>query len=106
MNNLITLRQRKQAIVVKHDPWVRIDSIEAYQPTDENVSYLLPFHLLTEDKDMSLDIRPVGVWLSNDIDVDLLKPWLDSLQIIALELPKFTDGRAYSQAVELRTRLG
>ena len=47
---------------------------------------------------------PVGVRLSNTDPVSDLAPDLDRLDIIVLEFPKFTDGRAYSQARLLRER--
>lgn len=47
----------------------------------------------------------VAVWLSNTEDVSTLVPWLGHISMIALEFPKFTDGRAYSQASELRRYL-
>lgn len=48
---------------------------------------------------------PVGVRLKNTDDVTALKPDLDRIELIALEFPKYTDGRAYSQARILRERL-
>jgi uncharacterized protein (DUF934 family) len=44
--------------------------------------------------------------LPNDVDVESLRPELSRLDIVALQFPKWTDGRAYSQARVLRTRLG
>lgn len=44
--------------------------------------------------------------LANTADVTLLGEELARLAVIALEFPKFTDGRAYSQARLLRGRLG
>lgn len=47
-----------------------------------------------------------GVLLGPDEDPDVLIPWIDQLPLIALQFPSFMDGRAYSQASLLRTRLG
>jgi len=47
-----------------------------------------------------------GVLLHPDDDPDVLQPWLDSLPLIALQFPRFSDGRAYSQAYLLRARHG
>ena len=44
--------------------------------------------------------------LTNTDDVEALGPELDRLKLIVLNFPKFTDGRAYSQARLLRGRLG
>lgn len=47
---------------------------------------------------------PAGVALANDGDLRELLPHLPRLGRIALQFPKWTDGRAYSQARLLRTR--
>jgi uncharacterized protein (DUF934 family) len=44
--------------------------------------------------------------LGPDDEVEHLQPWLATLPLIALDFPSFRDGRAYSQAYLLRTRLG
>jgi uncharacterized protein (DUF934 family) len=48
----------------------------------------------------------LGVRIPNTEDVGLLAAELASLPLIALEIPKFADGRAYSQARVLRQRHG
>ncbi|MEO7116099.1 MAG: DUF934 domain-containing protein [Caldimonas sp.] len=47
---------------------------------------------------------PVGVAFPNDLPVDALVPELPRLAVVGLRFPKWTDGRAYSQARLLRTR--
>jgi uncharacterized protein (DUF934 family) len=47
---------------------------------------------------------PTGVIVPNDIDIETLAPDLPRLQLIALQFPKWVDGRAYSQAHILKTR--
>lgn len=49
---------------------------------------------------------PVGVRLPNTADVAELAHDLPALALVALEFPKFSDGRAYSQARLLRERYG
>jgi uncharacterized protein (DUF934 family) len=44
----------------------------------------------------------LGVLWPNDRRVNELEPWLGHLALIALNFPKFRDGRAYSQARLLR----
>ena len=46
----------------------------------------------------------VGVTIANDADVRDLVPDLPRLQLVELHFPKWTDGRAYSQAHLLRSR--
>lgn len=47
-----------------------------------------------------------GVRLPNDVDPAALADDLDRLALVELEFPKWTDGRAYSQAHLLRRRWG
>lgn len=58
---------------------------------------MTPFHILPQDNDV-----PASVSLDNTADV--LSLALDGVPCIKLHFPKFTDGRAYSQAVVLRRR--
>ena len=48
---------------------------------------------------------PVGVTVANDTDIETLEGDLPRLAMVALQFPKWTDGRAYSQARLLRSRL-
>lgn len=50
--------------------------------------------------------EPIGVRLPNTANVADLVADLPALEVIALEFPKFADGRAYSQARLLRERYG
>jgi uncharacterized protein (DUF934 family) len=44
--------------------------------------------------------------ITNDTDVDSLQEQLATAQGVELHFPKFSDGRAFSQAVQLRRRHG
>ncbi len=48
----------------------------------------------------------VGVWLAGADDPALIAPWLPQLPLVAVDFPKFTDGRGYSVAYLLRSRFG
>ena len=48
----------------------------------------------------------VGVRLGPADDPELLKPFLDRINLVEVEFPKYTDGRGYSIANLLRRRLG
>jgi len=48
----------------------------------------------------------VGVWLAGTDDPSSLVPWLAQLTLVAVDFPKFTDGRGYSVAFLLRSRFG
>ena len=49
---------------------------------------------------------PVGVIVGNDLNVRELEADLPRFGLIALQFPKWVDGRAYSQAHLLRSRYG
>ena len=48
----------------------------------------------------------VGAWLAGTDDPARLAPSLPLLSLIAIDFPKFTDGRGYSIAYLLRSRFG
>ncbi len=89
---------------VAADPWQRAAQDEAL-PADGPV--IVPFARWRAERESLIGRNaPVGVRLSNTDPVAELVPDLDRLQVIVLEFPKFTDGRAYSQARLLRERYG
>ena len=47
----------------------------------------------------------IGVWFAPDERPETLKGELDAFAVVAVDFPKFTDGRGYSIAYNLRTRL-
>ncbi len=47
-----------------------------------------------------------GIAIENTVDPQEVTAHLDDLDLIALDFPAFTDGRAYSQARQLRTKQG
>lgn len=49
---------------------------------------------------------PYGVWLGPIDDASALAGDLEDISVIAVNFPKFTDGRGYSIATLLRTRYG
>ena len=48
----------------------------------------------------------VGVWFASDQRPEVLKDALAEIPVIAVDFPKFADGRGYSIAYNLRARLG
>lgn len=47
-----------------------------------------------------------AVWLAGNEEPSRLQPWLTTLRLIAVDFPRFTDGRGFSIAYLLRSRLG
>ncbi|VVO41726.1 DUF934 domain-containing protein [Pseudomonas fluorescens] len=101
MNNLLRLQEGVPR-VVHDDCWTLIREVDADLPEGPMI---LPLALWLARR---IDHNPVhdAVWLSPDDEVESLKPWLNLLPLIALDFPSFRDGRAYSQAYLLRTRVG
>ncbi|MGQ3675060.1 DUF934 domain-containing protein [Xanthobacter sp. TB0139] len=62
--------------------------------------------LLAEGESLRARNGDLGVAWPNDRDVAELAPHLSRLTLVALDFPKFRDGRAFSQARLLRERLG
>jgi uncharacterized protein (DUF934 family) len=48
----------------------------------------------------------IGVWIASDERPEALKDDVAKLPVIAVDFPKFSDGRGYSIAYNLRARLG
>ena len=61
---------------------------------------------LSEHDQLLARNRSIGVRLVNSDDPALLAPHIDQLHVIEVQFPKYTDGRALSQAQLLRRRLG
>jgi uncharacterized protein (DUF934 family) len=48
----------------------------------------------------------IGIWFASDEQAHTVKDELDNFALIAIDFPKFSDGRGYSIAFNLRKRLG
>ena len=48
----------------------------------------------------------IGVWIASDERPEMLKGEVQKFAVIAVDFPKFSDGRGYSIAYNLRARLG
>ncbi|MNS06081.1 hypothetical protein D3C72_374990 [compost metagenome] len=96
MNSLLRLEEGVAGIVAD-DPWKLVRDPQAPLPEG---AVILPLTLWLENPQRQ------AVWLGPDDEVESLKPWFGQLPLIALDFPSFRDGRGYSQAYLLRTRLG
>ncbi|MEX0603861.1 MAG: DUF934 domain-containing protein [Marinobacter sp.] len=67
---------------------------------------LIPADLWLANKEHYADKERVGVWLESHDEPEILADSVDELAIIAVNFPKFTDGRGYSSARLLRERFG
>jgi uncharacterized protein (DUF934 family) len=76
-------------------------------PVPEGVAVIVPAaRLLADAAEFARHVAPTGVLWPNDRRAAELAPHLDRLALVALVFPKFKDGRAYSQARQLRERYG
>jgi uncharacterized protein (DUF934 family) len=95
--------------LVKHgrivaDSYVRVADDA---PVANDVAVIVPaVRLLADAAALVQRGAPTGVLWPNDRRIAELAPWLDRLALVALAFPSFRDGRAYSQARQLRERYG
>lgn len=97
-------REGTSEALIVDDPWLRLTD-DAAVPADGMV--LVSFARWREARAALLARRgPVGVALANTDPVEALAPDVSRLDLVTLHFPKFSDGRAYSQARLLRGRFG
>ena len=89
----------------QQDPWHTVGGEDGPMPHPSPVPHLLltieQWHAVREGWPAGL---PTGVMLPNDVDIETLVADLPRLQLLALQFPKWVDGRAYSQARLLASR--
>jgi len=96
-------------IDTRHDRWQRVEGedgpVPHPNPQSERLLTLEQWHAVRDTWPPNL---PTGVMLPNTLDVDMLADDLrgpqSRLALVVLQFPKWTDGRAYSQARALRAR--
>jgi len=77
------------------------------EPIPERAALIVPAARFLANADaLSRRDGSLGVAWPNDRRIAELAPWLGHLALVALQFPKFRDGRAYSQARLLRERYG
>ena len=86
------------------DSWTVLDQDEEV-PTKGDVIVPLERYLAQPDA-LNRRVGRVGVALENTADPEDIAPYLGDIDLVALAFPAFTDGRAYSQARQLRNQLG
>jgi uncharacterized protein (DUF934 family) len=89
---------------VAEDPWRRLadeDEVEAGQPVIVSLK-----RWQAERETLKGRNAPLGLWLKSDQSPAQVAEDLQHFALIALEFPKFNDGRAFSYARLLRERYG
>lgn len=85
------------------DPWQRVADGD---PVPDGPIIVSLARWQSERETLLARGQQLGVALPNTADVAPLQPDLAHFGVVVLNLPKFTDGRAYSQARRLRDQLG
>ncbi len=88
---------------VAEDAFARVEGDEPV-PGDVSVIVSADWLLGVAPADIAGRTAALGIAWPNDRPVDALEPYLPSLAVVALEFPVFRDGRAYTQARQLRER--
>ena len=100
MPTFISLREGAFALV--EDPFTNVADDVGLPPGDVIIS-LNRFQ--TDGEALFSEGRQVGVRLTSDEEVEALAYDLPRIAVVALEFPKYRDGRAYTSARLLRERL-
>jgi uncharacterized protein (DUF934 family) len=88
------------------DPYLLVRGVKALGEVPEGVPVIVPLALWLAERDALAARGDVGVLLAPADDPDALAPDLDSLALVAVDFPSFTDGRGYSTGRLLRERYG
>ncbi|MBL4680643.1 MAG: DUF934 domain-containing protein [Pseudomonadales bacterium] len=92
---------------VAEDHWRNYCPIDHENLNDRKDGIIFPFEYWLENRSECLAYNgPKGVACKNTDDISQLKPYINELNLICIEFPIATDGRAYSQAHLLRQRHG
>jgi uncharacterized protein (DUF934 family) len=101
----LIIKDRKVAT----DPWHRLepDASGGFPPVPAGADVIVPLAVWREQRE-HLVARPgrVGVWLDSHEDPAVIAADLPIFGVVAVNFPKFSDGRGYSTARLLRDRYG
>lgn len=97
---------KNKAIIA--DDWTVLRLNE--QESAENVTVaagkvIVPLKVWLAQRDALQQRAEIGVWLASDERPEDLKGDVQKFSVIAVDFPKFSDGRGYSIAYNLRARL-
>ena len=100
--------------IIKHkaivaDDWsvLRLDETESPETVVvPEGKIIVPLLVWQAQREQLAARTEIGVWIGADERPEVLKGELDKFAVIAVNFPKFTDGRGMSIAFNLRRRLG
>jgi uncharacterized protein (DUF934 family) len=90
-------------LIVAEDSWQVWRDTESLPATG---GYIVPLDLWQNQKDALLALGDIAVFLASDQSPKLLGADINSLALIAVDFPKFADGRGFSYGRELREQHG
>lgn len=67
---------------------------------------IVPLIIWQRRRDELIKRGKVGIWLAHDEGPELIVDDLKHFHVVAIDFPKFSNGRGYSSAALLRTRYG
>jgi uncharacterized protein (DUF934 family) len=92
--------------VVVDDRWTLLRDAKSLADVPSSVAVIVPLALWRTERAALLARGDVGVWLAPTDDPAALADDIAELPLVAVDFPKFTDGRGYSIARLLRDRHG
>ena len=91
---------------VLEDSWQRLSILEQQQSLPGG-DWIIPLDYWRDNRErLSRHKGKIAVCLNGDDNLEDISDSLEQFELIALEFPKFTDGRSYSHARLLRDRCG
>jgi len=94
---------------VVSDDWTVLRLSDNETPESVTVSagkIIVPLKVWQAQRAKLQNRTELGVWLASNERPEELKDEVDKFSVIAVDFPKFADGRGYSIAYNLRARLG
>jgi uncharacterized protein (DUF934 family) len=98
---------KNRAIV--NDDWSVLRLVESDTPESivvPNGKVIVPLKVWQAQRELLQSRTDLGVWLNSDERAEELENEAEKFSVIAVNFPKFADGRGYSIAHHLRVRLG
>jgi uncharacterized protein (DUF934 family) len=91
------------------DDWqvLRLDEGQAPETVEvPQGKIIVPVQVWLAQREQLVQRPQIGIWFAPDELAHTVKDDLDRFAVVAVDFPKFTDGRGYSIAYNLRKRLG
>ncbi|QOY95862.1 DUF934 domain-containing protein [Massilia sp. UMI-21] len=109
MPNLVLHKQIIKHRDVVEDDWSVLRLLEGEAPETVAVpdgKIIVPLSVWQAQRPALSGRADIGVWLAPDEQAAAIRDDLQRLGVVAVDFPKFSDGRGYSTAFNLRKRLG